>query len=47
MPELMEPVRIPSNIRGGIGFVDIITGDAASFEIPPIDRNPYEYTDNF
>lgn len=44
MPEIMEPVRIPSNVQGGIGFVGIITADAASFAIPPIDRDPNIYT---
>ena len=43
MPEIVEPVRIPSNIRDGLGFVDIITTDAVSFGIPPIDRNPFAY----
>ena len=43
MPEIMEPVRIPSNVQGGIGFVGIITVDTDSFAIPPLTgRNQYD-----
>lgn len=33
MPQIMEPVTVPSNIKDGVGFVDIVNTTVKSFEL--------------
>lgn len=42
-PQIMEPVTVPSNLNGGIGFVDIVNTTYCTFDFPDedVDYNWY------
>ena len=38
-PEIVEPVTIPTNIVGGVGFVDVVNTAVARIELPTEERS--------